>query len=209
MKKIDVYNIEGKKIADVSLSEAVFGLESNDALLHQVYVAQAANRRNGSAHTKIRSDVRGGGRKPWKQKGTGNARTGSIRNPIWRGGGTIFGPLKGNNYSKQINAKMKQKALLTALSEKARNGKICVVDSLKLEEKKTKTVANMLSGMEINTSALIGFSLEEAGNHIAARNIKKIRTIETDKLNVYDILNVEYLILSEDSLKQIEAKYTA
>ena len=209
MKKLDVYNIEGKKVSDVSLDEAVFGLESNDALVHQVYVAQAANRRSGNAHTKIRSDVRGGGRKPWKQKGTGNARTGSIRNPIWRGGGTIFGPLKGNNYGKQINVKMKQKALLTALSEKVRSEKIRVVDSLKLEEKKTKTVAGLLKGMDVNKSALIGFSLEEAGNHIAARNIEKISAIETDKLNVYEVLNAEYLILSEDSLKQIEAKYAA
>lgn len=209
MKKLDVYNIEGKKVSDVSLNEAVFGLESNDALVHQVFVAQSANRRSGSAHTKIRSDVRGGGRKPWKQKGTGNARTGSIRNPIWRGGGTIFGPLKGNNYAKAINTKMKRKALLTALSEKVRSEKVRVVDSLKLKEAKTKTIAEMLKGMEMNKSALIGFSVEESGNHIAARNIEKITAIETDKLNVYDVLNAEYLILSEDSLKQIEAKYAA
>ncbi len=209
MKKLDVYNIEGKKVSDISLNEAVFGLESNDALVHHVYVAQAANRRSGSAHTKIRSDVRGGGRKPWKQKGTGNARTGSIRNPIWRGGGTIFGPLKGNNYSKKINAKMKRKALLTALSEKVRSEKVRVVDSLQLEDKKTKTIAGMLAGMDVQKSALIGFSLKEAGNHIAARNIDRVQTIETAQLNVYDVLNAEYLIVSEDSLKQIEAKYAA
>lgn len=209
MKKVDIYNIEGKKVADVKLSEVVFGVDSNDALVHQVYVAQAANRRSGSAHTKIRSDVRGGGRKPWKQKGTGNARTGSIRNPIWRGGGTIFGPLKGNNYGKSINIKMKQKALLTALSEKARNEKIYVIDSLKLKEVKTKAVAGMIDGIGIEKTALIGFAVEEAGNHIAARNIEKISAIETDKLNVYDILNAEYLVLSKDSLKQLEAKYAA
>ncbi len=209
MKKLDVYNIEGKKVSDVSLNEAVFGLERNDALVHQAYVAQAANRRSGSAHTKIRSDVRGGGRKPWKQKGTGNARTGSIRNPIWRGGGTIFGPLKSNNYSKKINAKMKRKALLTALSDKVRSEKVRVVDSLQLEDKKTKTIASMLAGMDVQKSALIGFSLEEAGNHIAARNIDKVQTIETEQLNVYDVLNAEYLIVSKDSLKQIEVKYAA
>lgn len=210
MKKIDVYNIEGKKIADVSLNEAVFGVEKNDALVHQVYVAQAANRRSGSAHTKIRSDVRGGGRKPWKQKGTGNARTGSIRNPIWRGGGITFGPLKNRNFTKKINVKMKQKALLAALSDKVRADKVRVVDSLKLEDKKTKVIVGMVNGIGINEkSAIIGFSPEEAGGHIAARNITKVNALETDQLNVYDVLNAEYLVLSKDSLKQLEAKYAA
>lgn len=209
MKKVDVYNIEGKKIADTALSDVVFGVESNDALVHQVYVAQAANRRSGSAHTKIRSDVRGGGRKPWKQKGTGNARTGSIRNPIWRGGGTIFGPLKENNYTKSINIKMKKKALVTALSDKVRSDKIRVIDSLHLKDVKTKVIVGMINGIGIDKSTLIGFSTEETGNHIAARNIENVSAIETDKLNVYDVLNAEYVVLSKDSLKQLEAKYAA
>lgn len=209
MKKVDVYNIEGKKTADLTLNEQVFGVESNDALLHQVFVAQSANRRSGNAHTKIRSDVRGGGRKPWKQKGTGNARTGSIRNPIWRGGGITFGPLKIRNFSKSINAKMKRKALLIALSEKVRNDKLRVVDSLKMDEAKTKIVAGMLGGMDMDKSAVIGFSMEEKGGHLAARNIEKINAMETDQLNVFDVMNSEYLVLSKDSIKQLEAKYVA
>ncbi|PID51746.1 MAG: 50S ribosomal protein L4 [Candidatus Moraniibacteriota bacterium] len=209
MKKIDVYNIEGKKVADVELHDAVFALGRNDALLHQVYVAQAANRRRGSAHTKIRSEVRGGGRKPWKQKGTGNARTGSIRNPIWRGGGTIFGPLKQNNYRKDINIKMKKQALLTALSDKVRAGKLYVVESLQLDEKKTKKMAALLDGLDLHKTVLMGFSAAEAGNHIAARNVANVATIETEKLNVYDVLNAEYLVVSTDSIAQMEQKYTA
>jgi large subunit ribosomal protein L4 len=210
MNKIDVYNLEGKKVSDLSLNESVFGLEKNDALVHQVYVAQAANRRSGSAHTKIRSAVRGGGRKPWKQKGTGNARTGSIRNPIWRGGGTIFGPLKGNNHTKNINVKMKKKALLAVLSDKVRNDKVRIVDSLKLEKMKTKIIADMIQHMKVDKkSTLIGFATQEAHNHLAARNIERILAMETEKLNVYDVLNTEYMILSIDSVKQLEEKYTA
>ncbi len=209
MTKIDVYNIEGKKAGDVSLDDAVFGLEKNDALVHQVYVAQAANRRSGSAHTKIRSDRRGGGKKPWKQKGTGNARTGSIRNPVWRGGGVIFGPLKNRNFKKTINSKMKQKALLVTLSEKVRADKIRVIDSLDVVDNKTKAVAGMLGKMGIDKSMVIGFSISESGSHVAARNINKVNAIETNQLNVYDVLNAEYLILSKDSVKQLVDKYTA
>lgn len=208
MKKVDVYNIEGKKVSDFDLNDAVFACEKNNALVHQVYVAQAANRRSGSAHTKGRSDVRGGGRKPWKQKGTGNARTGSIRNPIWRGGGITFGPLKTNSYTKAINVKMKKKALLVALAEKIKQDKVIVVDSFALEDKKTKIISNFLKSMKITQSALFGFSIEEKGVYIAARNIEKVKTIETNQLNVYDILNAEYLIVSVDSMKQLESKYS-
>jgi large subunit ribosomal protein L4 len=138
MIKIDIYNLEGKVIDNISLNDQIFGLDENDILVHQVYVAQAANRRLGSSHTKTRGERRGGGRKPWKQKGTGNARTGTIRNPIWRGGGIIFGPRKNQNFSKNINSKMKKKALLIALSGKLKNEKIKIIDSLKLAENKTK-----------------------------------------------------------------------
>ncbi len=209
MTKIDIYNLEGKKAGDITLDEGVFGIEANNALLHQVYVAQAANRRSGSAHTKIRSDRRGGCKKPWKQKGTGNARTGSIRNPIWRGGGITFGPLKNRNFKKSINEKMKQKALLIAISEKARGDKIRIIESLDVTDKKTKVVAGMLSEMGLYKSMVMGFSAKEAGNYIAARNITKVNAMETNQLNVYDVLNAEYLILSKDSVDQLVNKYTA
>ncbi len=209
MIKLDVYNIEGKKESDIELNDTVFGVEKNDALVHQVYVAQAANRRSGSAHTKSRSDRRGGGKKPWKQKGTGNARTGSIRNPIWRGGGVTFGPLNTRNFKKSINAKMKRKALLVALSEKVRGDKVRVVDSLNVADNKTKVIANMITNMNIDKSMIIGFSVNESGSYIAARNINKVNAMETGQLNVFDLLNSEYLVLSKDSIKQLTNKYTA
>jgi large subunit ribosomal protein L4 len=209
MKKLDVYNIEGKKAGDIALEETVFAVESNDALVHQVYVAQSANRRSGSAHTKTRSERRGGGKKPWKQKGTGNARTGSIRNPIWRGGGITFGPLKTRNFKKSINEKMKRKALMVALSDKVRGDKIRIVESLVVTDNKTKVVANMISEMGIDKSMIVGFSADEAGSHVAARNIDKVNAMVTDQLNVYDVLNSEYLVLSKDSVKQLTDKYTA
>lgn len=209
MTKIDVYNITGEKVGEMALPKEVFGFESNDALVHQVYVAQAANRRGGSAHAKTRSERRGGGRKPWKQKGTGNARTGSIRNPIWRGGGVIFGPLKNRNFKKNVNEKMKRKALQIALSAKARDGKIKIVDSLQFEDKKTKVVANMLSVMELSKSVLMGFSVDEADNYVAARNVSNVKTIPTEQLNVYDVLNAQYLLLSKSSVEQLVNKYTA
>ncbi|HIP50167.1 MAG TPA: 50S ribosomal protein L4 [Candidatus Pacebacteria bacterium] len=210
MIKLDVYNvIEGKKDGDIELSNAVFGVEKNDALVHQVYVAQAANRRSGSAHTKIRSQRRGGGKKPWKQKGTGNARTGSIRNPIWRGGGVIFGPLNTRNFKKSINTKMKQKALLVVLSEKVRGGKVRIVDSLNIADNKTKVVANMIVGMGLDKSMVIGFSASESGSYVAARNINKVNAVETNQLNVFDMLNSDFLVLSKDSVEQLTNKYTA
>jgi len=209
MTKLDVYNMEGEKAGNIELDDAVFGAEKNDVLVHQIYVAQAANRRSGSAHTKIRAERRGGGKKPWKQKGTGNARTGSIRNPIWRGGGITFGPLKNRNFKKLINAKMKQKALLTALSEKVRSDKIRVIDSLNVADNKTKVVADMIVNIGIKKSMIIGFSIDESGSYVAARNISRVNAMETNQLNVYDVLNSEYLILSKDSVEQLTNKYTA
>lgn len=207
MIKVDVYNLEGKVTGDISLPKEVFGLESNNNLVHQVYVAQAANRRSGSSHTKTRSEKRGGGKKPWKQKGTGNARTGSIRNPIWKGGGTIFGPSKNMNFFKSVNTKMRKKALLIALSEKVKSEKIKVVESLNLSEKKTKVFAEMLKNMDLNKSILVNFGKEEVGNYKAARNINKVNTMEVDQLNVFDLMNSEYLVLSKDSIKQIKDRY--
>ncbi len=207
MKKVDIYNLEGNKVSDMELNDSVFGVERNNALVHQVYVAQAANRRSGSAHAKIRSDVRGGGKKPWKQKGTGNARAGSIRSPLWRGGGVTFGPLKGKNYAKNINEKMKRKALLIALSEKARMDKIFVIDSLKMDELKTKIVFSMIKNIGIEKNMLFGLAISESDTYKATRNVEKAKTIETEKLNVYDVMNAEYLVLSAESLNQIEKKY--
>lgn len=207
MIKIDLYNLEGKVTGDISLPEEVFSVESNNDLVHQVYVAQSANRRSGSSHSKTRGEKRGGGKKPWKQKGTGNARTGSIRNPIWKGGGVIFGPNKDMNFSKSVNAKMRRKALMIALSDKARSEKIRVVESLNLQEKKTKIFAGMVKGLDLSKSILVSFSKEEKNCYKAARNVEKVNTMEVEQLNVFDLMNSEYLIVSKDSIKQIKDKY--
>lgn len=207
MIKVDLYNLEGKVTGDISLPKEVFGLESNNDLVHQVYVAQSANRRSGSAHTKTRGEKRGGGKKPWKQKGTGNARTGSIRNPIWKGGGTIFGPNKSMNFTKSVNTKMRRKALLIALSDKVRSDKIRIVESLNLQERKTKIVADMIKGMDLNKSILVNFAKEEKDMYKAARNIEKVNTMEVEQLNVFDLMNSGYLIISKDSIEQIKGKY--
>ncbi len=209
MTKVALYNTKGEKKEEITLSEGVFGLPANPDLVHQVYVAQTANRRSGSAHTKVRSDIRGGGKKPWKQKGTGNARTGSIRNPIWRGGGTIFGPSKNRNYSKDINAKMRRKALLTVLSEKARGGKLVVCESLVMESPKTKIFCELTKALGVETSRTVGLVPEEKSTYKAARNVPKTRVMETAKLNVMDLLDTDVLLVSRDGIAQIEQHFTA
>lgn len=207
MTTVNLYNIEGKKTGSIDLPETIFGLESNGALLHQVYVSQSANRRIGSASTKKRSDVRGGGRKPWKQKGTGNARAGSIRNPIWRGGGIVFGPSKDKNFSKSINAKMKRNSMLVALSEKARSGKICIIESLVLDEIKTRKMSDLFNNIEIKTSALVGLSSSERNTYKAIRNIEKKKACEVEKFNTYDIMNSDFIVISKEGIKILESQF--
>ncbi len=204
---VALYNTEGKKSGEIALPDSLFGLPSNSSLVHQVYVAQSANRRSGSAQTKIRSEVRGGGKKPWKQKGTGNARTGSIRNPIWRGGGTIFGRSKNQNFTKDINAKMRRKALLTVLSEKARAQKVVVCETLELPEVKTKIAQSMLQNCGVDKSCIVGLGEGEAKTYRALRNIPKTNTIEATKFNVKDVLDKEYVVISQRALEQMEKHF--
>ncbi len=207
MTTVNLYNIEGQKTGSIELPESIFGLDSNNSLLHQVYVSQSANRRSGSAHTKKRSEVRGGGKKPWKQKGTGNARTGSIRNPIWRGGGIVFGPRKDKNFSKNINTKMRRKAMFIALSEKARAGKVFVIESLVLDEVKTKKMSNLFDKIEINTSALVGLANNERESYKAVRNIEKKSACEIEKFNTYDLLNSDVVVISKEGIKALENQF--
>lgn len=207
MPKIAVHNLMGKKIGDISLSESVFGLPSNDSLLHQVYIALSAGKRKVIAHTKGRSDRQGSGKKPWKQKGTGRARTGSVKNPIWRKGGVTFGPTKNRNFKKRINKKMNRKGIIIALSEKARNKNLMIVDEIKLPQKKTKDFSKSLEKLKINSNVLIGFSDKEKGWRMFSKNINKVNNIMTSNLNVFDMLNNKYLLLSKDSVKYLEEKY--
>ena len=207
MAKTAVYNLSGKKAEDIELSDSVFAVPENDALLHQVYVAQYANKRAVIAHTKNRGERKGTGKKPWRQKGTGNARVGSRRTPVWRGGGVVFGPTKNRNFKKKINDKMKQKATKISLSEKVRSKKLIIVDEMKLKNKKTKEFAKALINLKIKGSALIGLAKEEKEMYLYCRNIPRVNSVLINNLNVYDMLNNKYLILSKVSVKFLEDKY--
>jgi large subunit ribosomal protein L4 len=204
--KFPVYNLKGEKIKDIELSDSVFGLKKNDALLHQVYVSQYANRRKALAHTKDRSERAGSGKKPWKQKGTGRARVGSVRSPIWRKGGIIFGPTKDRNFKKNIPQKMNRKAISVALSGKAAGKEIVIVESLEMKEPKTKVMSQALGALKIKGSALIGFSKKERNSKRASRNIPKTSNIDVENLNVFDMLNSKWLIVSEEGAKLLEKK---
>ncbi len=208
MPKVAVYNREGKKVGDLNLSEKVFGLPMNKSLVHQVYVSMFSNRRQVIAHAKNRGEVAGSGKKPWRQKGTGNARVGSVRTPVWRKGGVVFGPTKNRNFKKKINGKMKQKAIKIVLSEKVKNKHIFVLDEIKLNEKKTKDFNKIIGNLKLRGSILIGFSGKEKDLKVFSRNIKNVKNISTESLNVFDLLNLKNLILSGDSVKYLEKKYS-
>lgn len=209
MAKIAVYNLEGKKMEDLTVSDAVFGLKSNNALLHQVFMVISGNQRDSIAHTKGKGEVAGSGKKPFKQKGTGNARQGQKRNPVMKGGGVSFGPTKDRNFKRDLNQKMKQKAALISISEKLRSGTLIAVDTLKIEKPKTKMFAEALQKLNIKGKALISFSNLEKDMILSTRNIKNIKNIMTKDLNVMDLLNNKYLVLSKDSIKFLEEKYKA
>ncbi len=207
MAKYPVHNLEGKKIKDIELPKSIFELESNDTLLHQVYVAQYANRRRVLAHTKDRAERAGSGKKPWKQKGTGRARVGSVRTPVWRKGGITFGPTKDRNFKKDIPKKMKKKALSIALSEKIRSKEVVLFDSLKMKEAKTKLMKKALDSLEVKGSILFGFSKNEKESRRASRNIDRINNIDVENLNVFEILNHKYLAVSEEGMKILENSF--
>lgn len=209
MIKFPVYNLKGEKVKDIELSEKVFGAKRNDALLHQVFVSQYANLRQVLAHTKDRAERAGSGKKPWKQKGTGRARVGSVRSPIWRKGGIVFGPTKDRNFKKDVPKKMGQKALAVALSGKARDKELFLLDSLVMENAKTKTMNEAIKNLKIKGSVLVGFTEKEKDAKRASRNLPKTQNTDAKSLNVYDILNHKYLLMSEEGVKLLEAKYKA
>ncbi len=208
MVEFPVYNLKGEKVKDVELSDKVFGVKKNDALLHQVYVSQYANRRRVIAHAKDRAERAGSGVKPWRQKGTGRARVGSARTPVWRKGGVTFGPTKDRNFKRDVPKKMGQKALAIALSGKANDKELFLVDSLAMKEIKTKTVSEVIKNLELKGSVLIGFSEKEKDTKRASRNLARVSNIDAKNLNVFDVLNSKNLILSEEGVKTLESKYT-
>lgn len=207
MPKIAVHNLEGKKLKDLELSDAVFAAKSNNDLLHQVYVTISGNQRFAIANTKGKGEVSGSGKKPFRQKGTGSARQGQKRNPVMKGGGVVFGPTSDRNFKKDINKKMKQKAVMIALSEKVRSGSLIVVDAFKLANPKTKEFAQALKNLDVKGSVLIGFNDAEKETRKFSRNIEKVGNILTSNLNVYDLLNYKHVLLSVDSIKMLEEKF--
>jgi large subunit ribosomal protein L4 len=204
---VEVKNIEGKKVEELKLSPEVFGMERNDALIHQVYLVHEANCRQVIAHTKTRGERAGSGRKPWKQKGTGRARVGSVRSPIWRKGGVTFGPTNERNFSKRINKKMNQQAIKMVLSGKLADKELVVVDTYSLKDNKTKEMAVALKNLEIKGRCLMAFTGTESKAMLASRNLEKAENIMVDKLNVLDMLNRKYLVISKEGVAYLEDKY--
>ena len=207
MIKLPVYNLAGKEVRSVELDERVFALPKNDALLHEVYIALSANERGVYAHTKGRGERKGSWKKPWKQKHTGRARAGSVRSPLWRKGGVVFGPKKDRNFSKKINRKARQKAVRLALSEKVRSETIRIVDSLALPEWKTKRIAAMLSSFSMTgKSAVLAFAKEEVGLDRASRNIPKVSPVSVNTLNTKELLDHQFLLMSTTAVADLEKR---
>ena len=205
MAKVSVYNIEGKVVGDMELNDAVFGVEVNTHLVHQAVVLQLANKRQGTQSAKTRSEVSGGGRKPWRQKGTGHARQGSTRSPQWTGGGIVFAP-KPRDYSFKMNKKEKKLALLSALTSKVADNKIVVLDEFKLDEIKTKNMVNVLKNLEVK-KALVVTDDDNKNVTLSSRNIPGVKTAFTNTINVYDILKYDKMVVAKDVISKIEEVY--
>ena len=204
MPKVTLYNIAGQAAGEIELNDGVFGVEYNEAVIHQAVVRQMANERLGTHATKTRGLVRGGGKKPWKQKGTGRARVGSIRSPLWVGGGTVFGPLP-RSHAKDMPRKARQLAVKSALSEKLCAGEIIVVDAIQFEAPKTKDVVKMLAAFDVAGKALIVDGGEKSANTVlSARNIPGVKAYAPSGLNIYDLVHYTKLFLTKDAVEKIE-----
>ena len=206
MPKIDVYNMEGKKVSDVELNDNVFGIEPNEAVVHSVLVNYLANQRQGTQSTKTRSEVSGGGRKPWRQKGTGRARQGSIRAPHWVGGGVALGP-KPRSYNYTVNKKEKRLAIKSMLSSKVLENELVVVENLPLKEIKTKEMARILNNLKVEGKAVILLPEKDEIVQKSARNIEGVKTLQVGTINVYDLLKHKNLVVTEDTVKKLEEVY--
>jgi len=206
MPKIDVYNIEGKKVSDVELAENIFGIEPNEAVVHSVLVNYLANQRQGTQNTKTRSEVRGGGRKPWRQKGTGRARQGSIRAPQWIKGGIALGP-KPRSYYYTVNKKERQLAVKSVLSSKVLENELVVVDSLDMKEIKTKEMVKVLNNLKVEGKTLMLLADKNENIQKSARNIEGVKTTLVNTINVYDLLKYKNLVITLDTVKKIEEVY--
>ena len=206
MPKIDVYNIEGKKVNDVELKEDIFGIIPNEELVHSVIVNYLANQRQGTQSTKTRAEVRGGGKKPWRQKGTGRARQGSIRAPHWVGGGIALGP-KPRSYSYKLNKKERRLAIKSCLSSKVIENELTVIDKFEFNEIKTKEVAKMLNNLILEGKTLILLPEKNEIIQKSARNIKGVKTLSVNTINAYDLVKYKNLVVTLDTVKKLEEVY--
>ena len=205
MAKVSVLNMEGSEVGTIELSDAVFGVEVNEHLVHQAVLSQLANNRQGTQKAKTRSEVSGGGRKPWRQKGTGHARQGSTRSPQWTGGGVVFAP-KPRDYSIKLNKKERRLAIKSALTTKVNESKLIVLDSFELDEIKTKKFQNVLNNLNVN-KALVVLEDGNINAEISARNIAGVKTARTNTINVYDILKYNTVIATKAAVATIEEVY--
>ena len=205
MANVSVYNMEGNEVGKMDLSDAVFGVEVNEHLVHMAVVAQLANKRQGTQKAKTRAEVSGGGRKPWRQKGTGHARQGSTRAPQWTGGGVVFAPTP-RDYTIRLNKKEKRLALKSALTSRVQEKKLIVVDELKFDEIKTKNFKNVLDNLK-TTKALVVLNDNDKNVVMSARNIPDVKTALTNTINVFDILKYNTVIVTKDAVATIEEVY--
>ena len=206
MPKVSVYNIEGKKVSDIDLKEEIFGIEPNEAIIHSVLVNYLANQRQGTQSTKTRAEVRGGGRKPWRQKGTGRARQGSIRAPQWIKGGIALGP-KPRSYKYTVNKKERRLAVKSMLSAKVLEQSLVVVDKLAFEEIKTKNMVSALNNLKVTGKTLVMLPEKNENVQKSARNIEGVKTTLVNTINVYDLLKYNNLVVTLDTVKKLEEVY--
>ena len=205
MANVSVYNMEGKEVGALELNDAVFGVEVNEHLVHLAVVAQLANKRQGTQKAKTRSEVSGGGRKPWRQKGTGHARQGSTRSPQWKGGGIVFAPTP-RDYTIRLNKKEKRAALRSALTSRVQDNKFIVVDELKFDEIKTKKFQNVMDNLKIS-KALVVLADNDQNTVLSARNIAGVKTAQAGTINVYDILKYNTVVATKAAVASIEEVY--
>lgn len=205
MSKVSVYNMEGQQVGDIELNDAVFGVEVNEHLVHMAVLSQLANKRQGTQSAKTRSEVSGGGKKPWKQKGTGHARQGSTRAPQWTGGGIVFAP-KPRDYSFKLNKKERRIALKSALTSKVQENKFIVVDAIKLDEIKTKKFAEALNSLNVK-KALVVLNENDQNVVMSAKNIPTVKTALTNTINVFDILKYDTVVIDKAAVATIEEVY--
>ena len=205
MANVSVYNMEGKEVGSIDLNDSIFGVEVNEHLVHMAVIQHLAAKRQGTQKAKTRSEVSGGGRKPWRQKGTGHARQGSNRSPQWKGGGVVFAPTP-RDYTFKLNKKEKRAALKSALTSRLQENKLIVVDELKFDEIKTKNFANVMNNLKVE-KGLVVLADNDQNTVLSARNMAKVDTALATQINAYDIMNGGTIVLTKDSAKKIEEVY--